>query len=190
MSGKTARKKRQENRKRLEENGECLEDLFKQFKTSIHISGRLNQNASLQDNIKYFHDVEGMTHETAEKAANLLFRAEIEDALMIDKHEVAAVVINSGDGKNHLFIGYVRYPEVGLIHAGLNPVMATGDLYTEKSRNARVMKLTGGVSFITTSETSELTLSLIQGVIDDDRHEVFASAAEHEEYSHLLGMAA
>lgn len=183
MSGKTARKKRQENKKRLD-------DPFNQAKTVIHVSGRFDEDASLRDNIKYFHDVEGMTQETAEKAANLLFEAEIENALMIDKHEVAAVVINSGDGKNHLFIGYVRYPEVGLIHAGLNPVMATGDLYTEKSRNARVMKLTGGVSFITTSETSELTLSLIQGVIDDDRHEVFASAAEHEEYSHLLGMAA
>ena len=62
MSGKTARKKRQENKKRLEENGECLESLFKQAKTGIHISGRLNQHASVQDNIKYFHDVEGMTH--------------------------------------------------------------------------------------------------------------------------------
>ena len=190
MSGKTARKKRQENKKRLEENGECLESLFKQAKTGIHISGRLNQHASVQDNIKYFHDVEGMTHETAEKAANLLFRAEIEDALMIDQHEVAAVVINSGDGKNHLFLGYVRYSASGVMEAGLNPVMTTGDLYTDKSHNERVKRMTGGVSFITTTETSELTLVLIQDVIDSDRRNVFASAAEHEEYPYLLGMAA
>ena len=183
MSGKTARKKRQENKKRLD-------DLFNQAKTVIHVSGRFDEDDSLQDNIKYFHDVEGMTHETAEKAANLLFEAEIEDALMIDKHEVAAVVINSGDGKNHLFLGYVRYSADGGMDAGLNPVMATGDLYTDKSHNERVKKMNGGVSFITTTKTSEFTLALIQDVIDSDRRNVFASAAEHEEYPYLLGMAA
>lgn len=180
MPVKTARKKR-------------LDDLFNQAKTVIHISGKFDEDASVQDNIKYFHDVEGMTHETAKKAARLLFRMETDAARLIDKYEVAAVVINSGDGKNHLFLGYVRYPASGVMEAGLAAIMTTGDLYTDKSRNERVKKMNGGISFITTTKTSELTLTLIQDVIDSYRRNVFASAAEHEEDPFLLdilGMAA
>lgn len=182
MSGKTARRKRQA----ANATKQGTDAARKTNRSKItHVVGAINPLNKEKSQV-YLHDTCGLSSTTAKDVAALLGTAAAESHLLADYYELMAVVIDSGDGISHLFLGYMRLSKDGMAHIGVIPFKKTGPLCENKKLNAKVKAINGGITYITTNTTGNMAIAAVSDFVNENRAEIFASAAKHERSPELL----